>query len=662
MQNITPYVIHLKKDTERLKEFQYHWMHIIPSWNIWNATPTIKNDKQHRTKACRESHTKLLEHLHENSTDEWVWIMEDDAVPVRDLPNLEPPADAMMAYHGACVHQFVDQAERHDFALPGWYRVRAWYAHSYLVRRSFIPELLRIIASAPENASIDTIYCRSVHGQHPAYMWTPIAVQQSVGESSIEGETVDRTEKILALDRIIEERRNYPSEIPLIFDLGMHGIGYHVDSEEDALAHMNLRKLEWAIMIDKDAGLIDYDEMYPLWFRDGTDTERIFIYRNDSNMCKLLRRQVDPSLPIIHETLLMRKPMEERKPGELPTVSIVTPMYRGRIWFWMALMQFMNQDYPMDKLEWVIVDEGESEVENWIPSADERIRYIRLTDEDRKSYYGNLVNGLYDKMEQGRLEARKLKHKDVAPDRRTPYRKKQRFRIEKANRSEKPAGLELVHSAMGWNVEKGADFFNRRIPIGLKRNIAVANARNEIIVHWDDDDFYPASSIRERVERLLSMEEASERKGIVGCTVIPCFDVVHQVSWMNVPPQNDNTDKRVSEATLAYWKHEWELQKFPGQAIGSEGGKFLEGRESRFFEVPATEAENIIVSLVHRSNLSIRKAPSREANGWHFKEIPDAFYQFITKLDDPTFPHEDWLVNYAKRIIREAWTKISSTQ
>ena len=65
------------------------------------------------------------------------------------------------------------------------------------------------------------------------------------------------------------------------------------------------------------------------------------------------------------------------KDSELPNVSIITPTYKRRKIFDMAIRNFQNFIYPKDKLEWIIVDdspENES-IKDMLP-RDKRIKYI----------------------------------------------------------------------------------------------------------------------------------------------------------------------------------------------------------------------------------------------------------------------------------------------
>lgn len=68
---------------------------------------------------------------------------------------------------------------------------------------------------------------------------------------------------------------------------------------------------------------------------------------------------------------------------ELPKVSIITPTYKRRKIFSIAIRNFENFIYPKDKIEWVIVDDSPEDysVEDMLP-RDKRIKYINLKSDD----------------------------------------------------------------------------------------------------------------------------------------------------------------------------------------------------------------------------------------------------------------------------------------
>jgi hypothetical protein len=65
--------------------------------------------------------------------------------------------------------------------------------------------------------------------------------------------------------------------------------------------------------------------------------------------------------------------------ADLPGVSILTvTKNRGKL-FPIAVHNWKKFVYPRDKLEWIIVDDGEEDLTDLLPSDDHRIKYIRST-------------------------------------------------------------------------------------------------------------------------------------------------------------------------------------------------------------------------------------------------------------------------------------------
>ena len=64
---------------------------------------------------------------------------------------------------------------------------------------------------------------------------------------------------------------------------------------------------------------------------------------------------------------------------ELPSVSICTPTYNRRPFIQMAIQCFQNYDYPRDKLEWIIVDDGTDNIESLVKNIP-GVKYYFLND------------------------------------------------------------------------------------------------------------------------------------------------------------------------------------------------------------------------------------------------------------------------------------------
>ena len=64
---------------------------------------------------------------------------------------------------------------------------------------------------------------------------------------------------------------------------------------------------------------------------------------------------------------------------ELPFVSVCTPTYNRRPFIPYMIKCFKHQDYPTDKMEWIIIDDGTDKIEDIIKEANlPQIKYIKL--------------------------------------------------------------------------------------------------------------------------------------------------------------------------------------------------------------------------------------------------------------------------------------------
>ena len=160
--------------------------------------------------------------------------------------------------------------------------------------------------------------------------------------------------------------------------------------------------------------------------------------------------------------------------------------------------------------------------------------------------------------------------------------------------------------------------------IGRKRNVGIFRAENPIILFMDDDDHYPPSSFRRRVSALLTHPWKPEA---VVCSTIACYDLQHGISAVNTPPWSLGLSKRVSEATLTFYKSFWEAKNFPKVNM-AEGDEFIEGRAESVLEIPP---QQIIVAMSHGSNSTTRRFPTGGSPScfWGF---PKEFLVFLHGL------------------------------
>ena len=146
----------------------------------------------------------------------------------------------------------------------------------------------------------------------------------------------------------------------------------------------------------------------------------------------------------------------------LPTVSILTPTYNRRNTFKLAIKNFYEIDYPQLKIEWIIVDDGTDSIEDMLPK-ESRIKYYYIDAEKRKELYHEMVKTLNT---NDKTKSSKKKSKNI---------------------------LNKFHKD---------GFYGNRLPMGFKRNLCAQYASNEILIHMDDDDYYPPQSVQMRVSKL----------------------------------------------------------------------------------------------------------------------------------------------------------------
>lgn len=177
------------------------------------------------------------------------------------------------------------------------------------------------------------------------------------------------------------------------------------------------------------------------------------------------------------------------------------------------------------------------------------------------------------------------------------------------------APLQLIYCPIG-----------NKTPIAEKRNIGVTRATNSIILFMDDDDHYPETSFRRRVAWLT---KHPWQPRAVACTTIACYDLLRGVSAVNTPPLALGFSKRISEATLAFYKDFWAERNFNALDSIGEGEFFLLGREQSCLELPP---QQVIVAFSHRKNTSGRRIPSDDAKPGCFWGFPKEYLQYVHGL------------------------------
>ena len=144
---------------------------------------------------------------------------------------------------------------------------------------------------------------------------------------------------------------------------------------------------------------------------------------------------------------------------------------------------------------------------------------------------------------------------------------------------------------------------NEHYSIAKKRNLGADFASNEIILHMDDDDYYPPESILARVKLLLKYKD----KGIkcVGCSEIGVYNMLNKNSILA-----SDGDTSLSEASMGYFKDFWRERPFNEEELEGEYRGFIFGRFEQIMDIPYSF---IIIAFTHKNNFTgLRKAKTNQ--------------------------------------------------
>jgi glycosyltransferase involved in cell wall biosynthesis len=158
--------------------------------------------------------------------------------------------------------------------------------------------------------------------------------------------------------------------------------------------------------------------------------------------------------------------------------------------------------------------------------------------------------------------------------------------------------------------------------VGVKRNLACAAAAGEFIIHWDDDDWYPADRVRRQLAALQT-----GRAEICGTSTLYYYDAASRRAWCYRYQQGNRP--WVAGNTLAYRTAWWKAHPFPEIQVGED---------SRFvWAAPRTavcdlNAPDLCVARIHPQNTS-RKSQT----GACWRAYPSAGLEAVLGSEWPNF-------------------------
>ena len=138
---------------------------------------------------------------------------------------------------------------------------------------------------------------------------------------------------------------------------------------------------------------------------------------------------------------------------------------------------------------------------------------------------------------------------------------------------------------------------SRRRTVGAKRNVACEQARGDVIVHWDDDDWAAPWRVSYQVAAL-----DEQRADICGLDRVLFYEPRTARAWRYTFPRGNR--QWVHGATLCYRKAFWATNRFPEMNVG-EDTRFVWG--PRAARTIALADSRCYVGMVHATNTSPKR-------------------------------------------------------
>ncbi|RYE40750.1 MAG: glycosyltransferase [Hyphomicrobiales bacterium] len=161
-----------------------------------------------------------------------------------------------------------------------------------------------------------------------------------------------------------------------------------------------------------------------------------------------------------------------------------------------------------------------------------------------------------------------------------------------------------------------------RIRLGTKRNQACQMARGEILLHWDDDDWYASNRISRQVQALTAAGA-----DVCGVSSLLFYDPIGPRAWRYRYPER--AKPWVAGTSLCYTRAFWEHHHFDAVSTG-EDTRFLWRSGSRRILVLNEPA--MVVATVHGRNTS-----RNNMNGSRWHPTPVAEVSALLGEDDERY-------------------------
>lgn len=137
----------------------------------------------------------------------------------------------------------------------------------------------------------------------------------------------------------------------------------------------------------------------------------------------------------------------------------------------------------------------------------------------------------------------------------------------------------------------------QKLTIGALRNLACQAARGEVIVHWDDDDWYPSYRIRKQVQPLIE-----NRAEISGTSALYYYDSAKRQAFLY---RYSGAKIWVSGNTLAFKRKVWQRNPFPDMQVGEDSAFIWSAPRTSILDL---KEPALCVGSIHLANASPKNA------------------------------------------------------
>jgi glycosyltransferase involved in cell wall biosynthesis len=151
--------------------------------------------------------------------------------------------------------------------------------------------------------------------------------------------------------------------------------------------------------------------------------------------------------------------------------------------------------------------------------------------------------------------------------------------------------------------------FDEKKPLGYKRNLLASEAKGEILIHFDDDDYYPPSRVSHAVESLMKSD-----KLIAGSSLCHIYDTSLKKIFVSGPfGQNHAT-----AGTFAYNKEYIKNNKFNDEAIAQEEPFFTKNFSNNLIQLDALKT---ILIIKHAKNTWDKQHTRKKLSAYKLRDF-----------------------------------------